>query len=85
MSIAAVRRPNALSLVLDLTRRLAEDYPSAPLPVVSRCVQRAASAVRLFGEDLKSGMDVVERIAREDLTVITTELNAAARNAALAG
>lgn len=84
--MTAVRRPNALALVLDVTRRLAEDFTTVPLPMVSRCVQRATNAVRLFGEDISAAIDVVERIAREDLTVIVEQrADGAPAPAALAG
>lgn len=69
-------RPNPLGLVLDLARRLAEEFDSVPLPMVSRAVKAAAEAATLFGEDVAASLAMVERLAREDL--------AALRDAALA-
>lgn len=80
----AVRRTNPLALVLDVTRRLAEDFATVPLAVVSRCVQSATNAVTLFGEDVRSAMDVIERVAREDLTAIAEQAHGPTRPAALA-
>ena len=39
-----LRRPTPSKQVIDLTRKLAEDYDSIPLPEVSRAVQEAAAA-----------------------------------------
>ena len=66
----SVVRPNPLALVLDLTRRLAEEFDSVPLPTVSRTVKAAAEAALLFGEEVASSLDTIERIAREDLVAI---------------
>ena len=63
-------RPNALALMLDLAKRLAEEFDSVPLAQVSRAVKSAAEAARLFGEDVTSALPTVERIAREDLTAL---------------
>ena len=68
--MTAVRRPNPRALLLDLTRRLAEDYAALPIPTVTVAVQSAASATALFGDDVASSIDTIERIAREDLTAI---------------
>jgi hypothetical protein len=60
-------RPNPLGLVLDLARRLAEEFDTVPLPMVSRAVKAAAEAATLFGEDIAASLATVERLAREDL------------------
>lgn len=59
-----------MALVLDLTRRLAEEFDSVPLPMVTRAVKGAAQAVALFGEDLRDSIHTVEQIAREDLAAL---------------
>ncbi len=69
----AAAKLNALSLVLDLTHRLATDYGALPLDVITSCVQGATSAVRLFGEDLAEAIATVETLARADLTAIESE------------
>jgi len=66
----SVVRSNPLALVLELTRRLAEEFDSVPIPMVTRTVRSAAEAAQLFGEDISSSMDTIERIAREDLVAI---------------
>ena len=63
-------RPNALDLMLDLAKRLAEEFDTVPLAQVSRAVKAAAEAARLFGEDVASALPTIERIAREDLAVL---------------
>lgn len=68
--MTVVRRPNPLALVLDLTRRLAEEFDTVPLPMVTRTVRSATEATRLFGEDISESLDTIERIAREDLVAI---------------
>jgi hypothetical protein len=68
--LSAVRRPSPKALVVDLTRRLAEEFDAVPLPTVTRAVRGAAQAVTLFGEDIRDAMDTVEQIAREDLLAI---------------
>ena len=59
-----------MALVVDLTRRLAEEFDDVPLPMVTRTVKGAAQAVALFGEDLRDAIGTVEQIAREDLLAI---------------
>jgi len=66
----SVVRPDPLALVLDLTRRLAEEFASVPIPMVTHTVRSAAEAARLFGEDVTSSLETIERIAREDLVAI---------------
>jgi hypothetical protein len=68
--LTVVRRPNPLALVLDLTRRLAEEFDTVPIPMVTRTVRAAAEATRLFGEEISGSMDTIERIARADLAAI---------------
>jgi hypothetical protein len=63
-------RPNAVDLVLDLARRLAEEFDTVPLPMVSRAVTAAADAAVLFGEEVASSLATIERIAREDLVAL---------------
>jgi hypothetical protein len=68
--VTVVRRPNPLTLVLDLTRRLAEEFDIVPIPMVTRAVRSATEATRLFGDDISDSLDTIERIAREDLIAI---------------
>jgi hypothetical protein len=68
--VSVARRPDPLALVLDLTRRLAEEFDSVPIPMVTRTVRSAAEAAQLFGEDVSMSLDTIERIAREDLVAI---------------
>ena len=63
-------RPNALAVLLDLAKRLAEEFDTVPLAQVSRAVKAAAEAARLFGEDVSEALPTIERIAREDLAVL---------------
>lgn len=68
--MSAVNRPNPLSLVLELTRRLAEEFDSVPIPTVTSIVKAAVAATQLFGDDIASSLDTIERIAREDLVAV---------------
>jgi hypothetical protein len=68
--VTAVRRPNPRALLLDLTRRLAEEFDALPIPTVTAAIQAAADATALFGDDVTSSIDTIERIAREDLTAV---------------
>jgi hypothetical protein len=63
-------RPNALTLLLELARRLAEEFDTVPLPMVSRAVKSASEAAHLFGEDVAVALPTIERIAREDLVAL---------------
>jgi len=63
-------RPNGLALMLDLAKRLAEEFDTVPLAAVSRAVKAAAEAARLFGEDVAAALPTIELMAREDLTVL---------------
>jgi hypothetical protein len=67
--------------VLELARRLAEEFDTVPLPMVSRAVRSAAAATELFGGDVADSLATIERIAREDLEA----LRAATAEQALAG
>jgi hypothetical protein len=66
-------RPDTDTQILDLTRRLAEDYYSIPLTEVSRLVREAADTAT--GGDGFSGtrqgfpefIAVIEHVAREEL------------------
>jgi hypothetical protein len=69
-----LRRPTPDSGILDLTRRLAEEYVSIPLPAISRVVQDAVTATTgpngQWGgtrEGIPTFVEVVEILAREDL------------------
>jgi hypothetical protein len=73
-----VRRPDPKKLILDLTRRLAEEFDSVAIPLVTTAVNSAVSAVTLFGDDIAESMDTVERIAREDLLAIKDSATTAA-------
>jgi hypothetical protein len=79
--VTGVRRPNSRALLIDLSRRLAEEFDVLPIPTVTAAVQAAAAATELFGDDVASSIDTIERIAREDLVAVH---EAAAGNAQLA-
>jgi hypothetical protein len=68
--VSVARRPNPLALVIDLTRKLAEEFDTVPIPMVTHTVRSATEATRLFGEDIPASIDTIERIAREDLIAI---------------
>ena len=68
--MTAVRRPDPASLVLELTRRLAEEFDTVPIPAVTSTVKAAADAVQLFGEHVAAALATIEQIAREDLVAI---------------
>ena len=63
-------RPNALALMLDLAKQLAEEFDTVPLAQVSRAVKAGADAARLFGEDITAALPTIELLAREDLSVL---------------
>jgi hypothetical protein len=56
--------------VLELTRRLAEEFDTVPLPMVTSSVKSAVAAVRLFGDDVVASIDTIEQLAREDLLAL---------------
>lgn len=68
--MSAVRRPNPRALLLELTRRLAEEFATLPIPTITAAVQSAVGATELFGDDVITSMDTIERIAREDLLAV---------------
>lgn len=68
--MTAVQRPNPRAMLLELTRRMAEEFDMLPIPTVTAAVQAAASATELFGDDVASSIDTIERIAREDLCAV---------------
>jgi len=74
-------RSDSVALVIDLARRLAEEFDAVPLPMVGRAVRSATEAATLFGEDVSTSLDTIERIAREDLIA----LHDAAQDGLLAG
>jgi phage-related minor tail protein len=78
--LTAVRRTDSLSLLLDLSRRLAEEFDTVPIPTVTSAVKSAAAATQLFGDDVASSLDTIEQLAREDLVAVQ-----AAGDVALAG
>jgi len=69
--VSAVRRTNSRTLLLDLTRRLAEEFESLPIPTVTSAVQSAVNATELFGDHVVESIDTIERIAREDLIAVS--------------
>lgn len=69
--MSAVRRPNSRTLLLDLTRRLAEEFENLPIPTVTGAVQSAVSATELFGDGVIESIETIEQIAREDLTAVS--------------
>jgi hypothetical protein len=68
--VPVVRRPDPQDLVLDLARRLAEEFATVPIPMVTSAVRAAVSATALFGDAVAASLDTIERIAREDLLAI---------------
>jgi len=68
--LSAVRRPNPHAQLLELTRKLAEEFDSLPIPTVTTAVQSAVSATELFGDTIASSLETIEQIAREDLRAV---------------
>ena len=66
----AVRRQDPRHLVFDLTRRLAEEYATLPIPSVTSAVNAAVAASELFGNDIAGSIDTIEQLAREDLNAV---------------
>jgi hypothetical protein len=72
--MSGLRRPTPAKRLVELTKRLAEDYDSVPLPEVSRIVHDAA-ATATGGDGDWTGtpagvpaiVEVIEHVAREDL------------------
>ncbi len=75
---------STLALMLDLTRRLAEDYREIPLTVVGRCVQVATSAARMAAADADAAVRAVESLARADLDTVAGHPSAPAADATAA-
>lgn len=63
-------RQDPTTLVHDLTRRLAEEFDSVPIPAVTSAVNAAVSATALFGESVADSLATIEQIAREDLAAV---------------
>jgi hypothetical protein len=66
-------RPTAAALVIDLSRRLAEEYPQVPLTEVSKVVKRAAAAELTVSDttsvdELESAFSEIEQRARRTLS-----------------
>ncbi len=68
--MTAVRRPDPRNLVIDLTRRLAEEYAEIPIPSVRSAVSTAVDATELFGDDIAASIGTIEQLAREDLNAV---------------
>lgn len=68
----AVRRPSPRAMLIDLSRSLAEEFDSLPIPTVTAAVQSAAAATELFGDDVSTSIDTIAQIAREDLIAVAT-------------
>lgn len=79
--MSGVQRPNSLSPVLDMTRRLAEEFHEVQIPMVTTAVRAAVNATTLFGSEVSSSLDLIEKLAREDLIAVRA---AAQEQAALA-
>jgi hypothetical protein len=74
LTSAPAPRPEGLAPVLAIARNLAEEFDTVPLPMVSRAVRTAVEAAELFGESLPGALPTIERLAREDLTVVSAGL-----------
>jgi hypothetical protein len=82
--MSVLRRPTPANQILDLARRLAEEYASILLPEVSLVVRDAAAAsidpaVGWSGtaEGIPAIIEVIELVAREDLDWLRAELRPA--------
>jgi hypothetical protein len=80
-----LRRAKPIGLVLDLTKALAEEYASIPLPEVSRIVGDAVATTagpdgRLdaTAEGMPAVIAVIEHLAREDLDQLSAQRGGAA-------
>jgi hypothetical protein len=77
--MSGLRRPTPAKQILDLARRLAEEYVSIPLPEVSRVVHDAATVTEAerdwsgTAEGIPALIEVLEAVAREDLDQIRAE------------
>jgi hypothetical protein len=70
--VPTIRRKSPGSHLLDLTRRLAEDYDVLPLPDVRRSVREAAELAAAAGAGVAETLTLIERIARDDLSGLAT-------------
>jgi hypothetical protein len=68
--VPTLHRKSPGSQLLDLTRRLAEDYDMLPLRDIRRSVREAAELVATAGAGIAETLTLIERIARDDLTVL---------------
>jgi phage-related minor tail protein len=68
--VSSLRRPKPFDLVLEMTQRLAEEFATVPLPMVTSAVRSAVAAAKLFGNDISASLDTIEQIAREDLVAL---------------
>lgn len=82
--MAELPRPTPESRVLELTRQLAEDYHSIPLPEVGRVVRDAAATTigpdgRWDGtaEGLPAVMAVIEALSRDELDELASGVSPA--------
>jgi hypothetical protein len=67
-TVPTFHRKSPGSHLLDLTRRLAEDYDVLPLAAVRRSVREAAELVAAAGTGVAETIALIERIARDDLS-----------------
>jgi hypothetical protein len=67
--MSGLHRATPAEQVLELTRRLAEDYPSVALPEVSRVVQAAADRLETAREQ-EGAIAELEALARRDLAAL---------------
>jgi hypothetical protein len=74
--VPTIHRKSPGSLLLDLTRRLAEDYDVLPLPAIRRSVREAAELVATAGAGVAETLTLIERIARDDLSGLATSRRA---------
>jgi hypothetical protein len=70
--VPTFHRKSPGSHLLDLTRRLAEEYDVLPLPDVRRSVREAAELVAATGAGVTDTLKLIERIARDDLSALAT-------------
>jgi hypothetical protein len=75
--LLTTRRPPPGSRVLDLTRRLAEEYASVPLPAVRRAVRDAADLVGWAADGSAERLALLERLARVELGSLTSTAQSA--------
>jgi hypothetical protein len=75
--LLTTRRQSPGSRVLDLTRRLAEEYASVPLPAVRRAVRDAADLVGWAADGSAERLALLERLARVELGSLTSTAQSA--------